>query len=117
MLIKYCLQRKRIMALIFETFASLPAKLETEEKQAFVEAQLRRMITECKFLEFCLLNLARGREYVLEELTIVDFIFYEQCFYICGFFQEFINPTGAYGLFTVFMKRFEKLPFFEKHRE
>jgi hypothetical protein len=52
----------------------------------------------------------------MEELTLVDFIFYEQSFYICGFFQDLINPTGAYGLFAVFMRRFEKLPFFQQHQ-
>jgi hypothetical protein len=89
---------------------------ESEPHQPYVEAQLRKMVTECKFLEFCLLNLARGREYVLEHLTIADFVFYEQCFYICGFFQQYIPPTSAYAFFPLFMKRFEKLPFFNLHR-
>ena len=41
-----------------------------------MEGQVKKMVTECKFIEFCLLNLARGKEYVLEQLTIVDFVFY-----------------------------------------
>jgi hypothetical protein len=54
---------------------------------------------------------------VLETLTLVDFIFYEQCFYLCGFFQQYFSPTGIHRLFAEFKHRFEQLPFFERHRK
>lgn len=39
---KYCVQRKRIMACIFEIFGSLPNK---PDKEAYVESSLRKMVT------------------------------------------------------------------------
>jgi hypothetical protein len=44
---KYCVQRKRIMAYIFEMFGSLHSK---PDKEGYVESVLRKMVGECKFL-------------------------------------------------------------------
>ncbi len=115
-LIKYSTQRKRIMAIIFETFSALPST-PPQAQPTLVHSHLRRLTSECKFMEFCMKQLARGKEWVLEELSVVDFLFYEICFYICGFLEKLIDPSSPYALLPAYMHRFELLPFYGRHRQ
>jgi hypothetical protein len=112
-LMKYSLQRKRIFASLFEAFNSLARK---QDKELHLEQSLKKLLAECKFVEFCLRNLGRGRQWVLETLTIVDFVFFETCFYICGFFGEFVSSHGFFRLFAEFKDRFEQLDFHQQNR-
>lgn len=70
------------------------------------------MASDCRFIEYCIKVIARGKEYVQESLTLVDFLFYEQCFYLAGFLAEHIPKTSPFRLIMEFKDRFEKLPFF-----
>lgn len=97
--------------------SGLLSKAETPEKEEYIEFTFKKMLAECKFLEFCLKSLARGKKYIFDSLTLVDFIFYEQCFYICGFFQPYISTTSIFKFFNEFKTKFEQLPFFERHRK
>lgn len=65
------------------------------------------MSGECKFMEYCLRSLARGKNYIMDSFTIVDLVFYEKCFYICGFFDDFINKTGIFKFFSEFKNKIE----------
>jgi hypothetical protein len=114
-LIKYSSQRKRIMAILFDAFSALPSA-PAPAQPALVHAHLRRLTSECRFMEFCLRQLARGKEWVLEELSLVDFLLYEICFYICGFLEGLIDPSSPYALLPAYMRRFELLPFYDHHR-
>ena len=60
--------------------------------------------------------MAKSKKFVLETLTLLDFVFYETCFYICGFYQEFIVNHLYYKHFLTFKKYFEKLDFFAKNK-
>lgn len=108
-LMKFYTQRKRIMSHLFETLSNLG---EEQEKGNYVEGQLKRMASDCRFIEYCIKVIARGKEYVQESLTLVDFLFYEQCFYLAGFLAEHIPKTSPFRLIMEFKDRFEKLPFF-----
>jgi hypothetical protein len=93
------------MAILFEAFSALPST-PVNTQCALVHGNLRKLTSECRFMEFCLRALARGKEWVLEELTIVDFLFYELCFYICGFLEPYIEPTSPYALLPAYMRTF-----------
>lgn len=75
------------------------------------------MVVENKFIEFCLKNLARGKRFCVDTLTLVDFIFYEQTFYVCGFLGQYIKMNTIFKFFVEFKENFEKLPFFEKNKQ
>lgn len=74
------------------------------------------MANDCRFIDYCLKVLAKGKEYIQESITLVDFLFYEQCFYLAGFFAPHINKTSPFKLIIEFKDRFEKLPFFERNK-
>lgn len=67
-------------------------------------------------MDYCLKKLAKGSAFIVEEISIVDFLFYEICFYITGFFGNYIGNNLIYKFFKDFKARFESLPFFEKNR-
>ena len=81
-----------------------------------MEGQLRRMASDCRFIDYCLKVIAKGKEYIQESLTLADFLFYEQCFYLAGFFGTHIPKASPFRLIMEFKDRFESLPFFEKNR-
>lgn len=97
------------MSHLFETLSNLA---EEQEKENYVEGQLRRMANECRFIDYCIKAIAKGKEYVQESLTLVDFLFYEQCFYLAGFFAQHIPKISPFRIIMEFKDRFEKLVFF-----
>ena len=52
--------------------------------------------------------------WVLGELTLIDFYFYETCFYVCGFFQSYIEADEDLKYFIDFCHKFEGLDFHRK---
>jgi len=62
-------------------------------------------------------KLAKGSIFLLEDLSIVDFLFYETCFYVSGFFGKYISNNTLYRFFKDFRVRFESLPFFSKNKK
>ena len=46
---------------------------------------------------------------------MVDFLFYEICFYLHGFFYEELKKHKYFKHFFEFKKNFEKQPFFKKN--
>lgn len=61
-----------------------------------MEGMLRRMANDCRFIEYCLKVIAKGKEYVQESITLVDFLFYEKCFYLAGFFAQHIIKNSPF---------------------
>jgi len=51
----------------------------------------------------------------MEGVTIIDFIFYEQCFYINGFFGNYIGKDSEFKWYLTFKASFEGMPFFKKN--
>lgn len=67
------------------------------------------MLTDFRFIDFCLKSVIKSKKYILDHLTLADFVFYEICYYICGFYGEFIANHPLYKYLLEFKKTFEKL--------
>lgn len=94
-------------------FSRLP---EAEDKIGEVDAWARKLSKECSFMEYCLRHLHKPQNTILEDLTIIDFIFYEQCFYINGFFGAYIGKESEFSSYIIFKNNFEGMQFFKKNQ-
>ena len=72
------------------------------------------MVLESKFLNYCLKNHKTTKKWVFEYLSIVDFFFYDVCFYIINFFREIIEGDSFLNGIVTFVNLFESLDFFTK---
>jgi hypothetical protein len=59
----------------------------------------------------------KTKKFVLDTITLVDFIFYEICFYLCGFYEEYIKNHPYFKHVYEFKKNFEKLDFYIKNKD
>lgn len=50
-------------------------------------------------------------------MTVIDFVFYEICFYIDGFYKELIEKNSEYYGLIRFKNVFEKHEFFVKNKQ
>lgn len=56
-----------------------------------------------------------NKGFVCDTLSLVDFLYYETCFYLHGFFYEEIRKHKYFKNILDFKRNFEKLPFFKKN--
>ena len=109
---KYTVQRKKIMTLMIETLGGMG---EAQDKVAFIDQFLRRLSKECSFMEYCLKAVVKPQKTVLDALSIVDFVFYELCFYLNGFFGYYIPKEGEFRPYIEAKVAMEQLPFYKKN--
>lgn len=84
---KYWMEKKKMMPLIIET-VFLSASEGVDERPVKIREMLTKMVVESKFLNYCIKNHKLTKKWVMECLSIVDFFFYDICFYIVNFFRE-----------------------------
>lgn len=87
---KYSLDMAKIVPALLEAVIK-SSPLENHTKTIFIQESLKKLIADSKFLNFCTKKIKITKNWVLDELTIVDFYFYETCFYICGFFANYLK--------------------------
>lgn len=68
---KYSTQRNKIFGAIIESLRIL----SKNDKEA-IEAVLRKLLTDYKFIDFCLKSIIKSKKYILDQLTLADFVFY-----------------------------------------
>ena len=66
-------------------------------------------------MDYCLRKINISKGFVGSNLSVIDFLFYEVCFYLHGFFYEILKRHVYFKNFFEFKKYFEKLPFFKKN--
>ena len=65
------------------------------------------MIEWSKFIQGCLI-FSRGQNYVMGYITILDFFFFDLCYYICSLFPESGGTDQNVDSFHKYKAMFEK---------
>lgn len=73
------------MSLIMEGLKNLEDP--TLNKKELGDKTFRKIIEESKFIEVCYKKILKTKKFVFDYLTIIDFLFYEICYYIEGFYK------------------------------
>jgi len=74
-MIRYSLEKKKIILGIYDMINYLSINNEVEREKA-VKDRLRKLIGDCKFLDFCLKNTSMNKSFVCDNLTLIDFLYY-----------------------------------------
>lgn len=90
-LFKFSLQRKRIMLTILE---GLQIVNKEEDQQSKVDTFLLKLLSDCKFVDFCVKAISKTKTFIFDKLSLVDFIFFELTFYLLGFFRPFLTEMS-----------------------
>ena len=69
------------------------------------ERVLKKLIQESKYIQGCLI-FSRGKGFVMKDITILDFVFYETCFYVVSLYPQAVNNKNFIG-FLKFKEHFE----------
>lgn len=66
----------------------------TLSKKELTEKIFKKIVEENRFIEVCLKKFAKNKKYIFEYPTVIDFLFYEICFYIEGFYKELVQKDS-----------------------
>lgn len=83
---KYWMEKNKMIPIIIDIVMQSASELNEDKKKAKIKEMLLGMVSDSKFLFYCLKNYKKNKKWVFDVLTIVDFFFYEVCFYIKNFF-------------------------------
>ena len=115
LLFKYSVQKKKIMSSIMEGLKNLEEPTLNKKEQG--EKILKKIIEESKFIEVCYKRILKTKKYNFDYLTIIDFLFYEICYYIEGFYKDILPKESEFYGFIKFKTLFEKQDFYVKNKE
>lgn len=107
------MEKKRMVPSIVEIIKET-CGLHEAEKVAVTCSMLKKVIAETRFLNFCLKAHLKSQSWVMGDVSLVDFFFYEACFYIAGFLEPYIKNDPHLNGFNSFCKLFESLEFLKK---
>lgn len=99
------MEKKKIMPEIAEIIKKTTGYHETE-KGVMIRELITKLVNETRFIKFCLKCHQETSNWILDELTLIDFYFYETSFYIVGFFHSYIEADEKLSYFVSFAQKF-----------
>jgi hypothetical protein len=85
-------------------------------RKDLTEKTLKKIIEENRFIDVCLKRFSKTKKCLFEYLTVIDFLFYEICFYVEGFYKDLIPKESEFYAFIKYKNLFEKQEFFLKNK-